>query len=109
MQILQAIQEDSAWVKYWELIVLSASIYKQANQKAGFYYNTLVSRSLIGRFIVVNKSPDNNADTSMSRFAAKYNETFLYISKYCGKNKFSLVSRGVDSYLPQCTSSHGQN
>ena len=25
------------------------------------------------------------ADASVSRFSTKYNETFLYISKYCGK------------------------
>ena len=53
------------------------------------YHNTLVSRSLIGRFTVVNKSPDNDADASMSRFAAKYNESFLYISKCCGKKQIS--------------------
>ena len=57
--------------------------------------NTQVSRSLIGRFTVVNKSPDNDADASMSRFAAKYNESFPYISKCCGKKQISTV-------LPWC-------
>ena len=29
------------------------------------------------------------ADARVSRFATKYNETFLYISKYCSKKQIS--------------------
>ena len=29
------------------------------------------------------------ADASVSRFATKYNKTFFYISKYCGKKQIS--------------------
>ena len=67
--------------------------------------DSAVSRFLIGWCAVVNKSPDHGADAIMSRDSG----LLAFTSNIVVKNKFTVVFRGVDSYLPRFTPSHGQN
>ena len=67
-----------------------------------FYHNSAVSRFLMGWCAVVKKSADNGAEAIHSCLLTLRLNIVV-------KNKLTMVSRGVNSYLPRFTSSYGQN